>query len=45
MKKKRKKYIPNSRRAITHGKFATIYKGRRIVRYYNSGDLLIGTIE
>lgn len=40
-----KKRIPNSRRAICHGYFATVYKGRRLVRLYYSGELLQGRIE
>lgn len=37
-----KRALPNRCRAIISGKIATIYKGRRIVREYESGQPLVG---
>lgn len=44
-KKKPYKPVPNCKRAIVTGKIATIYKGRRIVQRYESGQPLMGDIE
>jgi hypothetical protein len=38
------KPIPNKSRAIVAGKIATVYKGQRIVKSYNSGQPLTGKI-
>jgi hypothetical protein len=46
MKKNQKiKTIPNKKRAITNGKFATVYQGRRLIRYYQSGEPLQGELS
>lgn len=45
MPKATKKYIPNSRRAVADAMIATIYKGKRIIRKYRSGEPLIGRIQ
>ena len=39
------KYIPNKDRAICNAKVATVYKGKRIVQAYKSGEPLKGKIE
>lgn len=44
-KKPNRKYVPNRRRAIITGHIATIYNGRRIIRFYISGEPLKGRIE
>jgi hypothetical protein len=36
--------LPNSKRAITNGKIATIHQGRRVVNIYKSGQPLIGEV-
>ena len=42
---KKPKIVKNSERAIVNGKIATIYKGKRIVQKYYSGEPLKGRIE
>lgn len=37
--------IPNKHRAIITGKIATYHNGKRIVRRYQSGEPLIGTLQ
>lgn len=41
----KRKYIPNRKRAIITGYIATIQNGRRIIRYYVSGEPLKGRLE
>lgn len=43
-KPKKREYVPNSARAVTNGHIVTIYQGKRIVRYYTSGQPLVGRI-
>lgn len=42
--KKKRKYIPNRQRARYSATYVTLYKGRRLIRYYYSGQPLKGII-
>jgi len=42
---KKKKYVPNKHRAIVNGYIATVYKGKRIIKSYKSGEPLQGRLQ